>query len=208
MKAAFLSSSLIVPKGTAAPSVLANARPGYRDQTSTAADERNDALSRRVLSRVSAAVSDEEAVAAENMGTEDAAARQDMAPVQSTADEFTCSPDRERPCTESGSQSDSTPAEMENLAATLPRLDRTGRVKLSLRLTPERHLRLKLVAAHRRQSVQKLMLEALDAHIQSLAPGVMQGECACLERMVRERNSSAEMQAIGNAHPFDALKNS
>ncbi len=55
-----------------------------------------------------------------------------------------------------------------------------ARAKLSLRLDPERHLRLKLAAAHLRRSSQTIMLEALDAYLARIAPVIGDGECACM----------------------------
>ncbi|NKB57169.1 MAG: hypothetical protein GKS00_12640 [Alphaproteobacteria bacterium] len=53
------------------------------------------------------------------------------------------------------------------------------RAKLSLRLDQNRHLRLKLAAAHLRRSSQTIMLEALDAYLVKVAPSIGI-ECACL----------------------------
>lgn len=48
------------------------------------------------------------------------------------------------------------------------------RRRLTLRLDPDRHLRLKLAAAHLHLSLQELLIAALDAHLAREAP------CACL----------------------------
>jgi hypothetical protein len=53
------------------------------------------------------------------------------------------------------------------------------RAKLSVRLDQERHLRLKLAAAHLRRSSQTIMLEALDEYLAKVAPAIG-GDCACL----------------------------
>ena len=54
-----------------------------------------------------------------------------------------------------------------------------GRVKLSVRLDPDRHLRLKLAAAHLRRSGQVIMLDALDAYLASVTPAI-DTNCPCL----------------------------
>ena len=55
--------------------------------------------------------------------------------------------------------------------------------KLTLRLDAERHLRLKLVAAHGRASIQELMVRALDAYLNELGPNAARGGCACLAKV-------------------------
>lgn len=54
-----------------------------------------------------------------------------------------------------------------------------SRAKLSVRLDPDRHLRLKLAAAHLQRSSQTIMLEALDAYLAKAAPAIG-GNCVCL----------------------------
>lgn len=58
--------------------------------------------------------------------------------------------------------------------------DHFGRVRLSIRLDPDRHLRLKLLAAHTRSSVQDLLIAALDAYLEDMGQSVNDGACACL----------------------------
>ena len=48
------------------------------------------------------------------------------------------------------------------------------RRRLTLRLDPERHMRLKLAAAHLDLSLQEILIAALDSHLAREAP------CACL----------------------------
>jgi hypothetical protein len=62
------------------------------------------------------------------------------------------------------------------------RRDRMGRVRHSLRLDPQRHLRLKLLAAHTQQSLQEILLAALDDHLARHGDGVLDGHCACLSK--------------------------
>ena len=58
--------------------------------------------------------------------------------------------------------------------------DHMGRVRLSLRLDLHRHLRLKLLAAHTRKSVQELLVAALDRYLEEQAAIGTGKECSCL----------------------------
>jgi predicted DNA-binding protein len=57
-----------------------------------------------------------------------------------------------------------------------------GTVRVSLRMSLVRHLRLRLAAAHLGRSNQALMLAAIDHYIDNILPLVMAGHCACLEQ--------------------------
>lgn len=61
-----------------------------------------------------------------------------------------------------------------------PALDPQGRARVSLRLDPERHLRLKLASAHLGCSIQELLTGALDRYLEVRAPDIAHGSCACL----------------------------
>lgn len=54
------------------------------------------------------------------------------------------------------------------------------RVNLSFRLDADRHLRLKLAAAHLRKSSQRILELALDSYLERVAPHCAKGQCACL----------------------------
>ncbi len=71
------------------------------------------------------------------------------------------------------------PAEAKRPSA---RTDQFGRVRVSLRLDPERHLKMKLAAAHARQSLQDFLISALDRHLDQIAESVAAGKCGCLTR--------------------------
>lgn len=58
--------------------------------------------------------------------------------------------------------------------------DKFGRARLSVRLDPHRHLRLKLLAAHHRMSLQETVVAALDAYLGDEADQVNRGQCDCL----------------------------
>ena len=55
-------------------------------------------------------------------------------------------------------------------AVARPKRDGTGRIKMSLRLKPDLHLKLKLVAAFRRESAQKLLVAAIERYLDQIVP--------------------------------------
>jgi hypothetical protein len=68
---------------------------------------------------------------------------------------------------------------------TRPKTGRDGvdfhdRRRITLRLDPGRHVRLKLASAHLDRSIQDIVIDALDDHLARVAPNVAEGGCACL----------------------------
>jgi hypothetical protein len=68
---------------------------------------------------------------------------------------------------------------------TRPKTGRDGvdfhdRRRITLRLDPGRHVRLKLASAHLDRSIQDILIDALDDHLARVAPNVAEGGCACL----------------------------
>ncbi len=53
------------------------------------------------------------------------------------------------------------------------------RARVTLRLDATRHLRLKLAAAHLQQSLQDVLTDALDGHLDRVVPGLLGESCAC-----------------------------
>ncbi|HLB06531.1 MAG TPA: hypothetical protein VJN41_02460 [Alphaproteobacteria bacterium] len=53
------------------------------------------------------------------------------------------------------------------------------RVRISIRLTPDDHQRLRLAALKTRRSLQDIVTGALDAYLETLAPELRAGACAC-----------------------------
>ena len=51
---------------------------------------------------------------------------------------------------------------------------------MSVRLDRERHLKLKLTAAHLETSLQDIFTDALDRYLEQIGPEVLRGDCACL----------------------------
>lgn len=64
--------------------------------------------------------------------------------------------------------------------ATRPR-KKDPRARISLRLDDERHLKLKLTAAHLHKKLQEIVIAALDGYLEQIGPAVMNGNCACLD---------------------------
>jgi hypothetical protein len=56
----------------------------------------------------------------------------------------------------------------------------SGVARLSIRLDPEQHRRLRIVAAHTRQSIQAIVMTALDSYIGEAAPDLAKNGCRCL----------------------------
>ncbi len=71
-------------------------------------------------------------------------------------------------------------------AVTRPKRDRTGRIKMSLRLTPDQHLKLKLVAAFRRESAQRLLVAAIERYLDQVAPSAAREEYAWMAELEDE----------------------
>jgi hypothetical protein len=78
------------------------------------------------------------------------------------------------------------PAPVVRIAAPTPvakprRLNRDSRSRVSLRLEEDRHLRLRLTAAHKNTTMQEVMMLALDSYLVECKQVLMGGSCACLE---------------------------
>ena len=68
------------------------------------------------------------------------------------------------------------------------------RTRISLRLDPERHLKLKLSAAHLHRNLQDVLIAALDSYLDQIGPTVKEGTCACLETGCSEQNKTCEQK--------------
>jgi hypothetical protein len=55
-----------------------------------------------------------------------------------------------------------------------------GRVRVSLRINDERHLRLRLTASHMQTTLQDILTQALDNYLDQLGPEVIRNNCLCL----------------------------
>lgn len=59
--------------------------------------------------------------------------------------------------------------------------DRLGRVRMSIRMTPEQHLKLKLLSAHSKMSAQTIIENALDEYVQRNNNDLIPSNCACVQ---------------------------
>ncbi|WP_025898710.1 hypothetical protein [Sneathiella glossodoripedis] len=60
--------------------------------------------------------------------------------------------------------------------------DKLGRVRMSIRLDPDDHLALKLLAAHSRKSSQTILEEALREYTANHAQSILPAGCDCLSK--------------------------
>jgi len=74
--------------------------------------------------------------------------------------------------------------------------DKFGRARVSLRLDSQRHLRLRLLAAHSQLSLQETLIAALDAYLGDEAWSVNGGTCDCLQE-ASDPSQDDEPQAAG-----------
>ncbi len=54
------------------------------------------------------------------------------------------------------------------------------RTRVSVRLDRDRHLKLKLTAAHLRNSLQDIITDALDRYLEQIGSEIVPNNCACL----------------------------
>ena len=71
-------------------------------------------------------------------------------------------------------------------AVARPKRNGTGRIKMSLRLKPDLHLKLKLVAAFRRESAQRLLVAAIERYLDQVAPSAAREEYAWMAELEDE----------------------
>ncbi len=71
-------------------------------------------------------------------------------------------------------------------AVARPKRNGTGRIKMSLRLRPDQHLKLKLVAAFRRESAQRLLVAAIERYLDQVAPSAAREEYAWMAELEDE----------------------
>jgi len=68
------------------------------------------------------------------------------------------------------------------------------RTRISLRLDPDRYLKLKLSSAHLHQNLQEVLIAALDSYLERMGPTVKNGACACLEGGCSDQNKNCEQK--------------
>ncbi|WP_282610597.1 hypothetical protein [Pelagibius sp. Alg239-R121] len=160
MKAASLTSSLLAPKGAAAPSGIAPPVQAAGDDQVQLAPEHLEHDQKTLRQQVAALTT--------SFGRESAADK-DAAEANTPASRVSdvvkrAAPQRKR----------TSAKRARGKRAASPKLDDLGRIKMSLRLDEKRHLMLKLAAAHLNKSAQELLVEALDGHLNKLA-----GDISC-----------------------------
>jgi len=62
--------------------------------------------------------------------------------------------------------------------------DNLGRVRMSIRMAPDAHLHLKLLAAHSRKSAQCILEEALQEYTERHGPDILPESCNCVQNRV------------------------
>ncbi len=71
-------------------------------------------------------------------------------------------------------------------AVARPKRNATGRPQLSLRTKPDLPLKLKLVAAFRRESAQRLLVAAIERYLDQVAPSAAREEYAWMAKLEDE----------------------
>ena len=154
MKAAFLSSSLISSKGSAAPA--------------TRSQPPQDLLARRTPISKPNPMTNPVGIQTTQVPHEGAK--------QAVASDLPRTPVRRKPV---ASTADSYRRAQKKL-----RKDKMGRVRMSIRLDPEDHLALKLLAAHSRKSSQNILEEALREYSDRHAEEILPQSCNCLQKPI------------------------
>ena len=72
----------------------------------------------------------------------------------------------------------------------VPGLEMDKTVKVSLRLDPERHLRLRLASAHLRRSAQKILMSALESYLDTTVGTPANATCACFKYRSGDQSTS------------------
>ena len=154
MKAASLTSSLLAPKGAAAPSGIAPPAPvGVSSGHSTPDNlERDQKSLREQVAALSSSFAKEETAARDATAGNTPASRVTKVVERSVAQRKKTGTRRRKV-----------------KAAVKPKLDDLGRIKMSLRLNEKRHLMLKLASAHLSTSAQELLVSALDDYLKKVA---------------------------------------
>lgn len=175
MKAAFLSGSLISSKGSAAPA--------------TRSQPPQDLLARRVPVSKSVAAQESNRSSAPSQTDQIRKPSSITNPVRTKASQVL----HDEPNQTAVSDAARTPIRRKPVASTADsyrreqkklRKDTMGRVRMSIRLDPEDHLALKLLAAHSRKSSQNILEEALREYADRHAEEILPQSCNCLQKPI------------------------
>ncbi|GEM_PF-3260881 len=158
MKAAFLSSSLISSKGSAGPATK-SLPPGELLEKSKRAE--------RIFNRSE--------TPQPQPRPQEAMQAPALAPTRPHFDE-----PAEEPVTARAHDLVRQEVLIQKEATDQLRRDKLGRVRMSIRMSPEQHLQLKLIAAHTRKSAQTIMDEALSEYVDNHGEELIPAACACI----------------------------
>lgn len=164
MKAAFLSSSLISPKGSAGPA------------TKTSLPGELLAKSRRAEKIYNGEEPKQKKQQIQSNSTAQALERP-LPPQTSMVTPGVDAPARAHKVLNEPSMETDAIAQITQKM----RRDKLGRVRMSIRMTPEQHLNLKLISAHSRKSAQVIMEEALSEYVSRHGDALVPGACVCVQ---------------------------
>ncbi len=163
MKAAFLSSSLISAKGTAGPASPSQPPKELLEKSKRAEDiYRGSSMSKEHTERAPVVA---------------------PAPPVATASVTPDSEQPSKPVTERAHavlHQQETDMLLQKIETDRLRRDNLGRVRMSIRMSPEQHLHLKLMSAHSRKSAQTIMEEALGEYVDNHGSDLIPSSCACV----------------------------
>ncbi len=176
MKAAFLSSSLISSKGMAEPAsrsqppkeLIAHRKRAPKQPALVKPEITLERKTGSVLNRVSA---NTRATTAEPQAMPAQAPSQSL---QGSHDQQARKPIRRKPVATSAARYQQEQKKLKK--------DKLGRVRMSIRLDPDDHLALKLLAAHSRKSSQNILEEALREYTANHGQSILPQTCDCLQK--------------------------
>ncbi|MFT6559121.1 hypothetical protein [Sneathiella sp.] len=154
MKAAFLSSSLISSKGSAGPAT-------------------QSMLPKELLATSERAKKIYSGSRSSNPDPQPSASVSDPGPQESNNSLLVSTP-------KSAKIKEETVVRQARASSNM-RKDALGRVRMSIRMTPEQHLNLKLISAHSRLSSQAIIEDALKEYVEKHGTDLIPDACACIK---------------------------
>ncbi len=77
------------------------------------------------------------------------------------------------------------------------------KMRLTLGLDSELHLRLKLAAVHKGTHMRSLILIAIEEYVSALGPEIQDGRCACLQAGLRQGSCGHKIASSGDGTGTD-----
>lgn len=206
MKAAFLTSSLIAPKGKASPASPAtaptkllddethrhsNGVSRIYDRVQKYADPHADAPASddaqdTSIENSALSSSQEESISstqAEDMDDAESSSYQ-LTEVKEnkTENNFVVSGAISRALSRPVSFEQPSESRLEEIASEVSKLkkDKLGRIRISVRMAPKDHLQLKLIAAHTQMSAQAIFETALEEYVANHGRDILPESCSCI----------------------------